>query len=633
LLVKPLRRLDIPHPYAEIFQVQDLEDNSTSKVLKILKSNVPKLVDLFKQEAECLIELKDQGIPRAEEQFSLTLGNGQELHCLVMEKIEGENLEQWLKPNKQISQAQALEWMRQLVTILHDVHQKRFFHRDIKPSNIMHKPDGTLVLIDFGTAREVTQTVINGQDVTVVYSDGYTAPEQIQGHAVPQSDFFALGRTFVHLLTGKHPNYFSRDSQTRQLIWRSSASKEVSPKLADLIDDLIAPSVENRPQNTQVILQRIDKIIEPPRPSQGLMVVAGLALGLLVFGLSMLHGSPSSSIPQPQHQDDVNAVAFSPDGKYLVTASSDKTAKLWGMGSRSEPQTIQHKDSVVAVAFSSKGRYLATASLDKTAKIRDIASGNTITLEHQGGVVAVAFSPDEEKLATVSADGTAHVWTTSGKPIGSPLQHGAYVRTVTFSPDGKYLATGSLDNTARVWEITNGQEVKPVGQPLPHKDAVLAIAFSRDGKKLATVSADGIAQLWDVVSGKEAGRRLEHKNRVVAVAFSPDGKKLATVGADGIAQMWNATNRSQILSEQEDNVNAIAFSPDGKHLARVRRDNTIRVLEYKGSSYQEIACLQHKDRVVAVTFSPDGKYLATASWDNTARVWKVGNPHKIACQK
>jgi WD40 repeat protein len=111
------------------------------------------------------------------------------------------------------------------------------------------------------------------------------------------------------------------------------------------------------------------------------------------------------------------------------------------------------------------------------------------------------------------------------------------------------------------------------------------------------------------------------------------GKKLATVGADGIAQVWNATNGSQILSEQEDNVNAIAFSPDGKHLARVRRDNTIRVLEYKGSSYQEIACLQHKDRVVAVTFSPDGKYLATASWDNTARVWKVGNPHKIACQK
>jgi WD40 repeat protein len=188
-----------------------------------------------------------------------------------------------------------------------------------------------------------------------------------------------------------------------------------------------------------------------------------------------------------------------------------------------------------------------------------------------------------------------------------------------------------------VWEITNGQEVKPVGQPLEHQGGVLAIAFSPDGKKLATGSADGIAQLWDVVSGKEAGRRLEHKNRVVAVAFSPDGKKLATVGADGIAKVWNATNGSQILSEQEDNVNAIAFSPDknhpGKHLARVRRDNTIRVLEYKGSSYQEIACLQHKDRVVAVTFSPDGKYLATASWDNTARVWKVGNPHKIACQK
>ncbi len=287
-LIRPLRPLDRTHPYAEIFEVEDLEDDRRLKVLKVLKNNCPKLVELFKQEAKLLIDLTHPGIPRAEEQFSLSLSNAQELHCLVMEKIEGQNLEQWLEQNGRISQDLALDWLQQLAEILDYVHERGFFHRDIKPSNIMLRPNGKLVLIDFGTSRRVTRTVIDGRNVTVVYSEGYTAPEQLDGRAVPQSDFYSLGRTFAHLLTGRHPNDIPRNPQTDSLVWRRS-EQQVSAPLADLIDQLMTRSLQNRPKTTDEILRRIKEI---KQPAYSRLVLKFLKVGAVVLvGASGIYGS------------------------------------------------------------------------------------------------------------------------------------------------------------------------------------------------------------------------------------------------------------------------------------------------------------------------------------------------------
>ncbi len=287
-LVNPLRNLDRAHPYTEIFEIEDIKDSRTPKVLKVMNNHCSKLVELFNQEASLLFNLRHPGIPRAEEQFSLLLSNSQELHCLVMEKIEGQNLEQWLEQNGRISQELALDWLQQLVEILDYVHEKQLFHRDIKPSNIMRRPDGQLVLIDFGTARMVTRTVIEGRNVTVVYSEGYTAPEQFEGRAVPQSDFYALGCTFVHLLTGKHPNDLPKNSQTGHLVWRRS-EQPVSSSLADLIDWLMVRAWQKRPKNADEILRRIKEI---KQPAYGWLLLKSLAIGAVVLlGAGGIYGS------------------------------------------------------------------------------------------------------------------------------------------------------------------------------------------------------------------------------------------------------------------------------------------------------------------------------------------------------
>ncbi|MEP0873343.1 serine/threonine protein kinase [Trichocoleus desertorum AS-A10] len=256
-LVNPLRELDEPSQ-AEIFAI---DDQGKIKVMKVLKN--PRLLKLFEREAKTLQQLKHSGIPQVELDgfFTVTIhDNPQILYCLVMQKIEGKNLEQWLEQQGPISEVLAWQWLKQLIEVLEKVHQHELFHRDIKLSNIMLQPQGQLALIDFGTVREVTNTYLakvgSGREVTGIVSPGYTPLEQVNGKAVPQSDFYALGRSFVYLLTGKHPIDLPEDPQTGTLIWRNTAP-QVSSRFADLIDDLMAPFPGQRPLNTQEILQRL----------------------------------------------------------------------------------------------------------------------------------------------------------------------------------------------------------------------------------------------------------------------------------------------------------------------------------------------------------------------------------------
>jgi ABC-type branched-subunit amino acid transport system substrate-binding protein len=265
--------------FGQIFEVEDVrgdtsEEGGTRKVLKVLRTDYPPAVRLFQREAKVLSQLEHPGVPRVEPDgyFKSWLQDSTEpLHCLVMEKINGINLQECLKNrnNQPIDQEQAIAHLKQLALILEQIHQQRYLHRDIKPSNIMLRPNGQLVLIDFGAVREATQTYLqrlqNSQQGsgTVIISPGYTPPEQAIGQAVlPQSDFYALGRTFVHLLTGKHPIDTHNDSQTNPLNWRNSAP-HVSREFADLIDWLMAYNSENRPENARLILQRLQEIETP----------------------------------------------------------------------------------------------------------------------------------------------------------------------------------------------------------------------------------------------------------------------------------------------------------------------------------------------------------------------------------
>lgn len=358
------------------FEITEARSN-IPKVLKVLTNNQPKAVQLFQKEAQVLSQLNHPGIPKVEADgyFTYFPRNSQNpIHCLVMEKIVGNDLQKYMENRsmRPINQTLAIAWLREIVNILQQVHSQNFFHRDIKPPNIMLKSDGSLALIDFGTAREITQTYITKQpigQVTGIVSTGYTPFEQINGHAVQQSDFFALGRTFVYLLTGKEPTTPEiYNFQNDDLKWRNYAP-EISPKFADLLDEMMARLPSQRPQNTGVILQKLNEIdrdfqinsLPPTSLSSRRKLLKfigfgglGIALAALVYAIfpktktklivSRLGDGDYKSINEAIKNATSGMVITVRPGTYQESLVIDKPVKIIGEGLRSEI-IIESKES------------------------------------------------------------------------------------------------------------------------------------------------------------------------------------------------------------------------------------------------------------------------------------------------
>jgi tetratricopeptide (TPR) repeat protein len=194
------------------------------------------------------------------------------------------------------------------------------------------------------------------------------------------------------------------------------------------------------------------------------------------------------------HGGFVLAVAYSPDGKTILTA--DQTAvQLWdAVTGRPLGQPLMH-GSVLAAAFSPDGRIILTGGLDQTARLWDAASGRPFGQPlMQGDVWGTAFSPDGRRAFTGATD-AVRVWdVATGRPIGSPLTQRERLRSAAFSPDGRRILTGDVENSARLWDTATGL---PLGPPLPHRGAVVAVTFSPDGRT-ALCAGGNEALLWDV---------------------------------------------------------------------------------------------------------------------------------------
>ncbi len=347
---------------------------------------------------------------------------------------------------------------------------------------------------------------------------------------------------------------------------------------------------------------------------------------------------PVPAIEPLAHSEPVHYAEFSPDGRRILTAALDNTARLWDAATgRLIGRAMEHDRRAVLpredflggqkclqAHFSPDGSRIVTASVDNTARIWDGHTGEPLTpsLRHPDWVTCAQFSLDGRWVATGCRDGGVRLWNVqTGEPTGTVLRHDKYVNFLTFAPDGRRLLTGSEDMTAQVWEPLAGRSV---GQRLQHAGWVRAGQFSPDGERLATASADGTARIWKAATGEPLSPPLQHDKAVGDVQFSPDGNWLATASFDQTVRLWDAANgaaRSRPL-EHGGTVRSIQFSADGRRLLSAAEDKTVRIWDVRtGQLLMEP--IRHAAQVWSARFSSDGQRVVTASSDRTCGVWDV----------
>ncbi|WP_204139654.1 serine/threonine-protein kinase [Halomicronema sp. CCY15110] len=665
-----MRLLSSSSGFGLVYEAYQQDQPKILKVLRPDRTGNPKILSLFRKEAEVLSQLHHPGVPlvEADGYFVYRPQDGPPLHCMVMEKIDGPNLLQWMQQqgNHPIGERQAFQWLYQLTEILRRVHQRNYFHRDIKPDNVMLRSSGQLVLVDFGAAREMSQTYlaqVSGSGVTTISSAGYTPPEQEQGQAVPQSDFYALGRTIIFLLTGRSPNDPALyDPMLNLFKWRSHAPT-ISDEFAHLLESLVSPRVIDRPKTAQELLDRLQKLSLSQFMQQGDEVALhAITSPPMVDGTTQASGfqMPASAEGPTGTATDHTVItgnnAVSRWTWLIVGGVTFAAMVLIGIGiwsrQRSQPPAAtvpsgevnaidldsstpairvelmrtltSHTSSINGLQLMSDQRRFVSASADNTIRLWDLSTGEIVQTftGHETFVNAIALSPDELTLYSGSADGALLAWqVNTAEPQATFAGHESPINVLARNPDGRLLVSGGSDGTIKIWD-TNTQAL--VQTLIGHEGAVNTLIITNDGQRIITGSADRTIRVWELQTGEALAVLVGHDSYINAIAASPDGRYLFSASADQTLKRWDldAGEVLETLSGHTSFVNVLTVSRDGQTLASGSADETVRLWDVATGELK--ATYTGFGMPIDHLLLPSEKQIVTASRENSAiKAWTL----------
>ncbi len=364
-----------------------------------------------------------------------------------------------------------------------------------------------------------------------------------------------------------------------------------------------------------------------------------------------------------KHSEFLHAVAVSPDGQYLSMAGDDALVRIVRTADGALVHTLAgHADHVLSAAFSPlDGRWLLTASRDKTVRIWDVKTGREVDGSplqgHSWWVWSAVFSADEKQIVSAGQDGKVIIWSvdTSG-PAPRAIQaktflgHKGPVFAAAISPDGRHVASGGSDNRVLVWQPDNIKEVEikrlvsaaPLAQQESrsfegHSAPVRALSFSPDSQYVLSGGDDNTVRVWEVETGRLRTLLRGHSRPVQSCAFAPDARHVVSVSQEGQIKLWDmldyrhvSAGHGQVLAGHEDAILAAAFSPDGSRVVTASRDHSATIFDTPTGSALHRLKEGHDFLASRAIFFAGGKLLATAAGDNTTRIWDAATGRQLS---
>jgi eukaryotic-like serine/threonine-protein kinase len=354
-------------------------------------------------------------------------------------------------------------------------------------------------------------------------------------------------------------------------------------------------------------------------------------------GTALLHERETGALVWTlRHGGPIHRACFSRDGRWIVTASADRTARVWDAATgRPRSTPLKHAEAVKDAQFNSDATRLVTGGADRFVKIWEIDTGRLVgtPARHETSFHSAFFALEDRCVVSVANGGEIFVLdAATGHLLGAALSHGQVVTSVDLSPDGRLLATagGAL---GRLWDL---EARRPVAQQLVHPEWVRSIRFGLDGR-LVTTSNDGTVRTWEAVKTADPPMILPHEGGVVDAMFSFDGRRVLTGSGDRTARVWDASSGRPALPPMRHAAQLVSarFDADGRRIATASKDRTARVWD-AATGEPLLEPLPHEETVTFAEWSRDGTRLATGAADGTVKVWDattgrlVGEPLRHA---
>ncbi len=603
--------------------------------LKVLPQGVThdrKMLKRFHREAQSAAGLQHPNIVTIYDEGEL---NG--VHFMAMEYLSGRDLHEMVQEDGVLPSNEAVTILAPIADALAYAHEQGMVHRDVKGSNVMITDVGRPVLMDFGIAYASSEARLT-QTGTVLGTPEYMSPEQARGTEVDaRSDLYSLGVVLYEALTGTLPHSGGHPMSVVYKVLHEpyTPPRELQPDIPEWLEQVVARCLMKEPEDRFESCAALAEALESQDPGEYVEIpspsddseepeAGPIRLGdedggndpqpaqtqIFQSKEAPAEGTKTESTPSeadtttngaassgPQRQnlsivrtlegtaDWVNAVAFSPDGQYVLGGGQDNQARVWEVVSGRDVQTINGLDGhPIAIDLASNGDTLLTLTSESTLQLWDLETGE---MRHQlestpNSVLTARFSPDGNRiLGGAGQGGTLRIWDVdSGEPEFTFDTHEEPVFSAAFSPDGSRVVTGTGQGALRIWDVQSGGQVMELDTSDWDAAYVFSVAFSPDGQYVLSGSDDMTARLWDANTGSLVRTFDQHDGLVIAVSFSPDGQFAISGTSNLNVCLWKVSDGTLgylFKGESGEGVSAVDFSPDGRYVLSGTKERGIRM--------------------------------------------------------